>query len=46
MRCAQHAKLLLRRAYGSQDVAFSAGLPLGHVLSKHLAVPDYVQEML
>lgn len=46
MRCAQHAKILLRRAYGSQDVAFAAGLPLGHVLTKHLALPDYVQEMM
>lgn len=46
LRCAQHAKLLLRRAYGSQDVAFAAALPLGHVLAKHLALPEPVRDLL
>lgn len=46
VRCAQQAKVQLRRTYGSQDVAFAAALPLGHVLTKHLAVPDYVQEAM
>ena len=43
---AQSASVLLRRAYGSQDVAFAAALPLGHVLSKHLAAPAEVRESM
>lgn len=46
MRCSQHAKVQLRRAYGSQDVAFAAALPIGHVLSRHLALPEMMQELM
>lgn len=34
------ARLQLRPAYGAQDSAFLAGLPLGLVLSQHLKVPS------
>lgn len=40
------ARLLLRRAYGSQDSAFAASLPLGLVLPKHLKVPEEIREAL
>ena len=33
------ARILLRPAYGSQDSAFAASLPLGLVLPAHLKVP-------
>lgn len=46
MRASQHAKVLLRRAYGSQDVAFAVALPLGQVLSRHMALPGFMKEML
>lgn len=46
MRSSHHAKVLLRRAYGSQDVTFAAALPLGQVLSRHLQTPKFMQEML
>ncbi|MCD2444325.1 hypothetical protein LQ757_18750 [Agromyces sp. SYSU K20354] len=34
------ARIRLRPVYGSQDSAFAAALPLGLVLSKHLAIPS------
>lgn len=40
------ARVLLRPAYGSQDSAFAAGLPLGIVVQSHLSVPAGVQESL
>ncbi|MBX3196229.1 MAG: hypothetical protein KF727_14160 [Microbacteriaceae bacterium] len=40
------ARLRLRPVYGSQDSAFSAALPLGLVLPKHLQVPTAVREQL
>lgn len=40
------ARLLLRPAYGSQDSAFAAALPLGLVLPKHLMVPAAFREKL
>ena len=40
------ARVLLRPAYGSQDSAFAAALPLGIVLPKLLAVPAAVRETL
>lgn len=40
------ARLLLRRAYGSQDSAFAASLPLGLVLPKHLRVPEEIREAM
>lgn len=40
------ARLQLRRADGSQDTAFAAGLPLGLVLPSHLNVPQAVREAL
>jgi hypothetical protein len=40
------ARLLLRRAYGSQDSAFAASLPLGLVLPKHLKVPEEIREAM
>jgi hypothetical protein len=38
------ARLRIRVAYGSQDSAFAAGLPLGIVLPKHLRVPIQFRE--
>ncbi|GAA3080404.1 hypothetical protein JOF29_004824 [Kribbella aluminosa] len=40
------ARVLLRTAYGSQDSAFIAGLPLGVVIQSHLAVPAGLRESL
>lgn len=40
------ARILLRPAYGSQDAAFLASLPLGLVLSSHVAVPTALRESL
>jgi hypothetical protein len=40
------ARVLLRPAFGSQDSAFAAGLPLGIVLSSHLSVPSAIREAL
>jgi hypothetical protein len=40
------ARILLRPAYGSQDSAFVAALPLGVVLQSHLAVPAGLREAL
>lgn len=38
------ARLRLRPVYGSQDSAFAAALPLGLVLTKHVAVPAMLRE--
>ncbi|WP_017558031.1 SCO6880 family protein [Nocardiopsis baichengensis] len=38
------ARLRLRPAYGSQDAAFAAGLPLGLVLPRHLRVPAELRD--
>lgn len=40
------ARLLLRRAYGSQDTAFAASLPIGLVLPKHVMLPSEIREAL
>jgi hypothetical protein len=40
------ARVLLRRAYGSQDTAFAASLPLGLVLPKHILLPTEIREAL
>ncbi|MEV6416353.1 SCO6880 family protein [Kribbella sp. NPDC051718] len=40
------ARVLLRPAYGSQDSAFVAALPLGVVLQSHLSVPAGLRESL
>lgn len=40
------AQLTVRPAYGSQDVAFTAGLPLGLVLPDYVAVPARVREAI
>jgi hypothetical protein len=40
------ARVQLRPAYGSQDSAFAAGLPLGLVLSAHSKVPAEIRESL
>ena len=40
------ARLRLRPAYGAQDSAFAAALPLGIVLSDLLALPSDVREKL
>ncbi|MFC0624915.1 SCO6880 family protein [Kribbella deserti] len=40
------ARILLRPAYGSQDSAFAAALPLGLVLPSHLSVPAGLRESL
>jgi hypothetical protein len=40
------ARLLLRRAYGAQDTAFAASLPIGLVLPKHALLPSEVREAL
>jgi hypothetical protein len=43
---ASGARVTLRRAYGSQDSAFAAGLPLGIVLSRHLKLPQEIRSAL
>jgi hypothetical protein len=40
------ARLLLRRAYGSQDTAFAASLPLGLVLPRHSMLPGEIRQAL
>ncbi|WP_328989836.1 hypothetical protein OG394_26715 [Kribbella sp. NBC_01245] len=40
------ARVLLRPAYGSQDSAFAAALPLGLVMPSHLSVPAGLRESL
>jgi hypothetical protein len=40
------ARVLLRPAYGSQDSAFVAALPLGIVMQSHLSVPAGIREAL
>ncbi|MFI6680691.1 SCO6880 family protein [Kribbella sp. NPDC050470] len=40
------ARILLRPAYGSQDSAFVAALPLGVVLHSHLSIPAGIRESL
>lgn len=40
------ARLRLRRAFGAQDVAFAACLPLGLMLERYLAVPSQVRSRL
>jgi hypothetical protein len=40
------ARVLLRPAYGSQDSAFVAALPLGIVVQSHLSVPAGIREAL
>ncbi|MGX1163528.1 hypothetical protein FBY31_4348 [Arthrobacter sp. SLBN-100] len=40
------ARVLLRRAYGAQDTAFAASLPLGLVLPKHSMVPSEIKAAL
>lgn len=43
---AAQARLRLRLARGSQDVAFLASLPLGMVLPEHMMVPTVLRESL
>lgn len=40
------SQLTIRPAYGSQDVAFTAALPLGLVLPDYVAVPAKIREAL
>jgi len=40
------ARLRMRPAYGSQDTAFAAALPLGLVLPRHIRMPSEVRESL
>jgi hypothetical protein len=40
------ARVLLRRAYGAQDTAFAASLPLGLVLPRHSMVPSEIKDAL
>jgi len=40
------ARVLLRPAYGAQDSAFVAALPLGIVMQSHLSVPAGIREAL
>ncbi|MCY0905816.1 SCO6880 family protein [Arthrobacter sp. H14-L1] len=40
------ARVLLRRAYGAQDTAFAASLPLGLVLPKHSMLPAEIKDAL
>lgn len=40
------ARIRLRPVYGSQDSAFAAGLPLGLVLPRHLAIPHDIRDQL
>ncbi|GLB69106.1 SCO6880 family protein [Arthrobacter mangrovi] len=40
------ARVLLRRAYGAQDTAFAASLPLGLVLPAHSMLPTGIKDAL
>ena len=40
------ARVLLRRAHGSQDTAFAASLPLGLVLPQHSMLPSEIKDAL
>lgn len=40
------SQLTIRPAYGSQDVTFTAGLPLGLVLPDYVAVPARIREAM
>lgn len=40
------ARLRMRPAYGSQDTAFAAALPLGIILPRHVKMPVEVRESL
>jgi len=40
------ARLRMRPAFGSQDSAFAAALPLGLVLPRHLRIPNEMREIL
>lgn len=40
------ARLRMRPAFGSQDSAFAAALPLGLILPRHLRIPNEVREAL
>ncbi|MWV51587.1 hypothetical protein GRS96_20185 (plasmid) [Rathayibacter sp. VKM Ac-2803] len=40
------ARLRMRPAFGSQDSAFAAALPLGLVLPRHLRIPNEIREAL
>jgi hypothetical protein len=40
------ARLRMRPAYGSQDTAFAAALPLGLVLPRHVRIPNEIRESL
>ncbi|KDP92154.1 MULTISPECIES: SCO6880 family protein [Clavibacter] len=40
------ARIRLRVVHGSQDSAFAAGLPLGLVLPRHLAIPHDIRDQL
>ncbi|MFJ4210742.1 SCO6880 family protein [Paenarthrobacter sp. NPDC089675] len=40
------ARLLLRKAHGSQDTAFAASLPLGLVLPEHSMLPSEIKDAL
>lgn len=40
------ARILMRRAYGSQAGAFAAALPLGLVIPNHLKVPATIREAM
>nr|WP_244634313.1 SCO6880 family protein [Frigoribacterium sp. CFBP 8754] len=40
------ARIRLRPVYGSQDFTFVAGLPLGVVLPRHLAIPHDIRDQL
>jgi hypothetical protein len=40
------ARVLLRRAYGAQDTAFAASLPLGLVLPRHSLLPTEIKDAL
>lgn len=45
-RLAARPKLQLRRAYKSQDVAFTASMPLGLVLPRMTFLPDQAREVM
>lgn len=40
------ARRLMRPAYGSQDTAFAAALPIGLILPRHVRMPSEVRESL
>ncbi len=40
------ARVMLRPVYGSQDSAFTAGLPLGLVMAQHVKVPAEIRSAL